>query len=55
VRFYAGYPIEAPDGVCVGTLCVFDPEPREFGDADAALLRGLALMAQSELHRSAAR
>jgi len=49
LRFYAGYPIEAPDGVRVGTLSVFDPEPRTFSDADAALLRGLALMVQNEL------
>lgn len=49
LRFYAGYPIEAPNGVRVGTLSVFDPEPRAFSDADAALLRGLALMVQNEL------
>jgi len=49
LRFYAGYPIEAPNGVRVGTLSVFDPEPRIFSDADAALLRGLALMVQNEL------
>ncbi|WP_411699458.1 GAF domain-containing protein [Conyzicola sp.] len=49
LRFYAGYPIEAPNGVRVGTLSVFDPQPRGFSDADAALLRGLALMVQNEL------
>jgi hypothetical protein len=49
LRFYAGYPIEAPNGVRVGTLSVFDPQPRSFSDADAALLRGLALMVQNEL------
>ena len=49
LRFYAGYPVEAPDGVPVGTLSVFDPQPRSFSDADAALLRGLALMVQNEL------
>ena len=49
LRFYAGYPIEAPGGVRVGTLSVFDPQPRSFSDADAALLRGLALMVQNEL------
>ena len=53
LRFYAGYPIEAPNGVRVGTLSVFDPEPRSFSDADAALLRGLALMVQNELRSSA--
>jgi hypothetical protein len=49
LRFYAGYPIEAPNGVRVGTLSVFDPNPRTFSEADAALLRGLALMVQNEL------
>jgi GAF domain-containing protein len=49
MRFYAGYPIEAPNGIRVGTLSVFDPHPRSFTDADAALLRGLALMVQNEL------
>jgi hypothetical protein len=49
MRFYAGYAIEAPNGVRVGTLCVFDPQPRVLSDADAALLRGLALMVQNEL------
>jgi hypothetical protein len=49
VRFYAGFPLEAPNGVRVGTLCVFDPAPRVFSDADAALLRGLALTVQNEL------
>jgi hypothetical protein len=49
IRFYAGYPITAPDGVTVGSLCVFDSQPRQFSDADAALLRALALMVQNEL------
>jgi hypothetical protein len=52
LRFYAGYPIEAPNGVRVGTVCVFDPEPREFTEADSALLRGLALMVQNELRKA---
>ena len=49
LRFYAGYPIEAPNGVRVGTLSVFHPTPRGFSADDAALLRGLALMVQNEL------
>jgi len=52
LRFYAGYPIEAPNGVRVGTLSVFDPQPRGFTDADSALLRGLALMVQNELRKT---
>ena len=52
LRFYAGYPIEAPNGVRVGTLSVFDPRPRGFTEADSALLRGLALMVQNELRKA---
>jgi GAF domain-containing protein len=52
LRFYAGYPIEAPNGVRVGTLSVFHATPRGFSSDDAALLRGLALMVQNELRSS---
>lgn len=49
VKFYAGYPIEAPDGHRVGALCVMDDAPRRFSDAEAALLRNLALRVQELL------
>jgi GAF domain-containing protein len=49
VRFYAGYPIEAPSGHRVGVLCIMDVLPRKFGASDSALLRKLALQVQSEL------
>lgn len=49
IRFYAGYPVEAPNGQRVGTLCLFDTEPREFTSADRSLLRELALRVQAEL------
>jgi hypothetical protein len=52
LRFYAGYPIEAPNGVRVGTLNVFHRSARGFSDDDASLLRGLALMVQNELRSS---
>ena len=42
VRFYAGHPIAAPDGSKVGTLCLIDQAPRQFGDEERALLRDLA-------------
>jgi hypothetical protein len=48
-RFYAGFPIEAPDGIAIGTLCVFDPSPREIETFDRALLRDIALMVQKQL------
>ena len=49
VRFYAGYPLEAPEGARVGALCVVDTKPRQFSRTEAALLRQLALRVQSVL------
>jgi len=49
VRFYAGYPVESPDGQRIGALCVVDTQPRVFSNRDAALLRDLALRVQSVL------
>ncbi|MES2169142.1 MAG: GAF domain-containing protein [Actinomycetota bacterium] len=54
VRFYAGFPIEAPTGERIGALCVFDAETRDPSDVDRALLRDLALLAQSEIWARAA-
>ena len=49
VRFYAGYPVESPDGHRIGALCIVDTSPRAFGPTDAALLRQLALRVQAVL------
>ena len=35
VRFYASHPLTSPEGVTVGTLCVFDEKPRHL-DIDQA-------------------
>lgn len=53
LRYYAGYPVEAPDGTRIGALCVFGRLPREQadGDADLDVLRELALLVQRELWR----
>ncbi|HEV7623872.1 MAG TPA: GAF domain-containing protein [Amnibacterium sp.] len=48
-RFYAGYPIESPDGFRIGALCVLDTEPRPGNDVDTTLLRDLALRVQREM------
>ena len=53
VRFYAGYPIEAPDGQRVGALCVMDTAPRHFTAQDATALRNLALSVQQHLYQEA--
>lgn len=52
VRFYAGFPIDAPGGEPIGALCVFDPAPRDPDSIDGALLRKLALLLQAEVHRA---
>lgn len=49
IRFYAGYPIESPDGQRIGTLCVYDPEPRDASVMDAITLRDLAIAIEKEL------
>lgn len=42
VRFYAGAPLITRKGNPLGTLCVLDTEPREFGAAEQRILRLLA-------------
>lgn len=43
IRYYAGVPIEDPQGRRIGALCVVDTKPRNITtDADMSLLRGLA-------------
>jgi PAS domain S-box-containing protein len=49
VRFYAGYPIAAPDGSKIGTLCLIDNAPRHFSEDERALLRDLAGMVAHEV------
>ena len=38
VRFYAGVPLITSDGHAVGSLCLLNAEPAEFGEKDLALL-----------------
>ena len=49
IRFYAGYPLAAPDGSRVGTLCIIDDKPREISSEQLALLRELGRMVEEEL------
>jgi diguanylate cyclase (GGDEF)-like protein len=49
IRFYAGVPLSAGNGCKLGTLCLFDTQPRILTDDDRALLIDLAKMAEQEL------
>ena len=49
IRFYAGAPLRTPAGLVLGTLCVFDPQPREIGARERDILQHLAGMVISEL------
>ena len=51
VRFYAGFPVEAPNGQRVGALCVFDSHPRTADEVNVELIEELALLIQRELWR----
>ncbi|WP_231606202.1 GAF domain-containing protein [Salinibacterium sp. NK8237] len=49
IRFYAGYPVTAPNGDIVGAVCVFDPGPRRFDPSHETLLRELAHRAETAI------
>ena len=49
IRFYAGYPIRTVNGSRIGTFCIIDTKPREFSDADAAIMANLAKLVEREL------
>lgn len=49
IRFYAGVPLQTPEGHCIGTLCAMDTKPRIFLDDQVDTLRDLASIVISEL------
>lgn len=49
IRFYAGYPLSAPDGSRIGTLCIIDRKPRDVSNEQLQLLRELGRMVEEEL------
>lgn len=51
VRFYAGAVLRGPTNQALGTLAVFDTEPRALSEAECARLLRLAAIAETELQR----
>jgi diguanylate cyclase (GGDEF)-like protein len=49
IRFYAGYPLSAPDGSKLGSLCLIDRRPRTISTEDLATLRELGRLIEAEL------
>ncbi|RBY80964.1 histidine kinase [Geodermatophilus sp. TF02-6] len=53
VGSYLGVPLADSEGHVVGSLCVFDPAPREWSETDVATLRQLAASVVTELEYAA--
>lgn len=49
LRFYAAAPLRTTDGHNLGTLCVLDLQPREFGEKEQKTLSDLAAIVMDEM------
>jgi GAF domain-containing protein len=49
IRFYAGAPLINEEGYALGTLCVIDRTPREFGSEEKEALKALSRLALAQL------
>lgn len=49
IRFYAGAPLEAPNGHKLGTLCIIDRVPRRLSVEEKTMLKNLADMVVNEI------
>jgi len=49
ICFYAGYPLKLSQGINIGTLCLFDPKPRDFDEEDQQLFKDLGAMVEQEI------
>jgi sigma-B regulation protein RsbU (phosphoserine phosphatase) len=50
VRFYAGVPLAGPHGLKIGTFCLVDLKPREFGEHDIRQLVTFASLVEREIN-----
>jgi diguanylate cyclase (GGDEF)-like protein/PAS domain S-box-containing protein len=50
IRAYMGMPLFTRDGHPVGTLCVIDRQPRDFGEGELATLRSFARIIEEFMH-----
>ena len=51
IRFYAGVPLKLPNGQNVGTICVFDHQPRDIDAVGLAILTSLRDLIVEQLLR----
>lgn len=49
IRFYAGIPLHAPTGECIGTLCAIGKEPRKLSRIERAVFNALRDLANKAL------
>ena len=49
IRFYAGCPLQAPNGNKLGTLCIISNQPRCFTDEDKQMLVDLGILLEMEI------
>jgi len=49
IRFYAGYPLRAPNGKKIGTLCIISDQARDFSREDEELLIDLGELVENEI------
>ena len=49
IRFYAGTPLRAPNGLPLGTLCVIDSKPRKLDQKEREILKDLGEIAKDAI------
>lgn len=55
IRFYVGVPLEAPEGLRIGTLCAFGPKARGLSDTESKFMQNFANLVMNEIELRRAR